>query len=119
MTRLQTLQASGQSPDMPLPCVADHLVEYLLDAGPVSSAGMGAAPLSHVEIAAWQSNTGIELNAWEASTLRRLSIEYVAQAEQAKDADCPQPYLPAQIDSDRRTRVAQQLRAAMSSRRAA
>lgn len=55
-------------------------------------AGMGNAPLSHSEIAAWQSNTGIELSAWEARTLRQLSAEYLASAQEAEDEKCKPPW---------------------------
>jgi hypothetical protein len=56
------------------------------------SGGMGNAPLSHSEIAAWQGNTGIELSAWEARTLRTLSAEYLNSAQDAEDAKCKAPW---------------------------
>lgn len=53
---------------------------------------MGRTPLPHSEIAAWQANTGIELSAWEASTLRNLSQEFVVAAQAAEDPDCKPPW---------------------------
>ncbi|MES2685489.1 MAG: hypothetical protein V4706_01640 [Pseudomonadota bacterium] len=70
-------------------------MDYLFDAGAFVSSGMGRAPLPHSEIKAWQDNTGIELTAWEASTLRTLSAEYVAGAHAAEDPDCKPPYAGA------------------------
>lgn len=56
---------------------------------------MGRAPLPHSEIAAWQANTGVELSAWEACTLRNLSQEYVVAAQAAEDPDCKPPWADA------------------------
>ena len=68
------------------------MVDYLWDAGPCMTGGMGKSPLTHSEIKAWQDNTGIELTAWEAQTLRRLSNAFVAESEDAKAPDCPAPW---------------------------
>lgn len=35
---------------------------------------------------------GIELNPWEAKTLRRLSSAFIAQQHDAKKNGCPAPY---------------------------
>ena len=56
------------------------------------SGGMGAAPLSHSEIRAWQDNTGEVLTAWEVKTLRRLSNDYLVAAQDAEKPNCKAPF---------------------------
>lgn len=80
--------------EMP-PCDAQHLVGYFFEMGPTMAAGMVDAPLSHSEIDAWQRNTGIELDAWEARTIRRMSRDYVNEAHRASERDCPSPWADA------------------------
>lgn len=72
---------------------------------------MGPAPITHLEIRAWQENTGKRLTPWEARTLRHLSREYVGELVAASDPSRPAPYLPQSIDTGR---VAKDLRAAIS-----
>lgn len=83
----------GLTPDLPELGPERYLVDYLLEIGPTMPTGMGVAPLSHGEIAAWQSNVGICLQPWEARALRMLSIEYVGTRAEAADPACPPPYL--------------------------
>ena len=54
--------------------------------------GMGDAPLSHSEIRAWMENTGEALTAWEVRTLRKLSKDYLAAAQDAEKPDCKAPF---------------------------
>lgn len=72
-----------------------HLIDYLFEIGPAAVGGMGPAPVSHMEIQAWQANTGIGLGAWEARLLRRLSSDYVDESFHAQKADRPAPVAPA------------------------
>lgn len=109
MTRIQQLQQEGREPDLPPLTDAQHLVAYLMDAGPLAYGGMGPVPLPHTEIQAWQHNTGIELNAWEASTLRALSRDYVAQLQASTAADEPAPYVPMSLEDERRAAVSQRV----------
>lgn len=83
--------ADDYRPDMPA-IDAQYLIGYLWEIGPTMAAGMGAAPLSHVEIAAWQANVGIELQPWETRLLRRLSYDYLAESRAAESADSPAPW---------------------------
>jgi len=76
-----------------------YLLDYLADAGTFLSTGMGRAPLPHSEIAAWQSNVGIELTSWEASTLRILSAVHVGAAAEAEDPECKPPYVDSAPDA--------------------
>lgn len=109
MTRAQKLQDEGRQPDLPPLAGGEHLVGYLLDAGPLSHGGMGPVPLSHLDIQAWQCNTGIELTAWEARTLRDLSREYVAQLQASAAPDEPAPYVHVDLQADRREAVSQRV----------
>lgn len=86
--------AADQELEMP-PCGARYLVGYLFEIGPTESIGMGAAPLSHRELEAWQHNTGIALSAWEVRTLKRLSADYLGEAQQATARDRPPPWKEA------------------------
>lgn len=105
MSRLKRMQESGVLPAMPPTPVAAHLIEHLMDAGPVLHTGMGPAPLSWSEIVTWQQATGVDLSPWEAQTLRNLSAEYIAAGHEAEEADAPAPYSPAPTP-DNRARVA-------------
>ncbi len=95
VSRLQAIRADRKDehyvPDMPV-CGAEYLVGYLWEVGPTMVGGMGEAPLSHGEIAAWQMNSGVELQPWEARFLRNLSREYLGQSQRSEKPDCPAPY---------------------------
>lgn len=80
---------------------------------------MGNVPVTHSEIRAWQDNTGIDLSAWEAQTLRRLSGEYLAQSQAAESTDCPAPWaaeITEQTREDVSTKVQNAFRTLMSTR---
>lgn len=79
---------------------------------------MGPVPITHADIAHWQANTGININAWEARTLRRLSREYVGACIEAQEPDALPPYLPAEAVARRRAAVARNVAAAFSGRAA-
>ncbi len=53
---------------------------------------MGDKAISHQELEAWQRNSGIELDSWQARTLHRLSIDYLVQSHSAKARDCKPPF---------------------------
>jgi hypothetical protein len=91
-----------ESLEMP-ECDAMHLVSYLYEIGPTLPNGMGDAPLTHLEIEAWQRNTGIELSSWEARVLHSSSLAYLSESQRATkpDAEAPwaeAPYLRPPID---------------------
>lgn len=75
----------------PLDC-GHHLLGYLYEFGPAMAGGMGAAPVTFAEMAAWQLATGVDLEPWEARLLRRLSSDYVAESHQASKPDRPPPW---------------------------
>lgn len=77
------------------PCDAPHLIAYLFEIGPVAPGAMSGAPLSFLEIQAWQDCTGIALESWEARVLRRLSAEYLSESHAATKRDCKPPWIDA------------------------
>lgn len=78
-------------PEMP-EADALYIIDYLFDVGPVMSGSMGTGPVTHGELRAYQENTGVELQPWEATFIRRLSAEYIGQSQKAEKADCPAPW---------------------------
>lgn len=102
MTRLEqmrvTLDNPDYQPDMPQ-VSAPYLLGYLFEVGPSLMGGFGGAPLTHVELAAWQSNTGVRLQPWEVKFIINLSRDYLVQLSKAEDKDCPAPWVYAEGDN--------------------
>lgn len=95
------------------PNPAPHIFDWLLDIGPAISGAMGDGPIEWRDMAAWEHHTGIELDPFEARTIRRLSRAYLAQRYDAKKPDCPPPYRVA-IDAPVETEVDRQFKAMMA-----
>lgn len=76
--------------EMP-PHDAEYITAYLFEIGPT----MGDTALTHTEIAHWQRNTGIELDAWETRFVKRLSVEYLAESHNATKSAAPSPWADA------------------------
>ncbi|CDO37149.1 hypothetical protein [Novosphingobium sp. KN65.2] len=88
---MQRMKADGAIPELPhnpLP----YLTEWLFEIGPTSPGGMSAAAIGWRDMEAWQGLSGVDLEPWEARTLRRLSSDFVAMLHDAKAIDCPPPY---------------------------
>lgn len=62
-------------------------MNYLLEVGPTT----GEGPITHLEIAAWCSLTGRDLQPWEVTALRSLSIAYLNEAHAASEPTRPPP----------------------------
>jgi hypothetical protein len=96
LSRLEQLKAlrgdEAYAPEMPPVEDAAYLLDYLWQVGPTMAAGMGAGPITHEELQAWQRNAGVELQPWEVRFLRRLSIDYIGEQHRAEKADCPAPW---------------------------
>ena len=84
---------------------APHLIDYLFEAGPTLISSMGEGPLTHSELHAWQRNTGITLQPWEARIMIRLSKDYLGEAQRAKARDAEAPW----IDDDYQRRHRERL----------
>lgn len=97
-------------PDNPAP----YLTDWLFEIGPTSINGMGEGPIGWQDLTAWESLTGIELDAWEAKTLRRLSLAYLGQKIESREPDCPAPYIG--LDDSNRERVSRKVGAIFGGR---
>lgn len=76
-------------------CEAMHLVSYLYEIGPTLPNGMGESPLTHTEIEAWQRNTGIQLDSWEARTIHMASLQYLSESQKATNPSAEAPWVDA------------------------
>ncbi|MBY0455261.1 MAG: hypothetical protein K2Q11_10335 [Burkholderiaceae bacterium] len=91
-SRRDRLAQDGVPPQLPDVFAGQYLLDWLFEIGPTQPAGMGSGPVTFQELAAWQQQAGIELQPWEASMLRRLSVEYLNESYEATNAARPPPY---------------------------
>lgn len=111
VSRREAMERKGIfEPDMP-PCDTPWLVDTLFEIGPTVPAGMGEAPIAHTDLAAWQANTGIELQPWQARLLRLLSQQYLNESHKARARDCPPPWGDAAVPNLKAERTRNALRA--------
>lgn len=103
-SRLAQMRSSGGEPHIPDAGPAGYLAGYLWEAGPTMAGGMGPVPIGWQELAAWQSASGICLSPWEALTMRRCSMEYVAELHSAEAPGAPAPSVA--VDTSARSREA-------------
>jgi hypothetical protein len=84
------MMAAGHDVVLP-PVPANYIVEWWRDIGPVVHSGMGDGPIGWQDMAAWSALSGIDLEFWEAQTIRRMSLEYLAERQEAKKPQCFSP----------------------------
>jgi hypothetical protein len=94
LSRIDQMKRDKIVPQMP-PNPLPHLTGWLLEIGLVEGGGMAAVPISWREIDAWCVRTRLNLSAWEARLLRRLSTEYVAEGRRAESETAPPPWRTA------------------------
>lgn len=109
MSRLLSMKADGIDPSLP-DLLAPGIVDMLMEIGPTITGSMGQAPIEWRDIAAWQEITGITLPPWQASMLRRLSRDYLAESQEATKPDRPAPYAPEDATEANRDAVASKVR---------
>jgi len=85
------MAADGIVPDMPA-IRTPWIVDTLMDIGASEPGAMGPVPLSWSTIAHWQACMGVELAPWLARLLRRLSVDFVTESQNAREPDCPAPW---------------------------
>jgi hypothetical protein len=90
-SRIDDLKRKKIDPQMP-PNPAPHITDWLIEMGLTEAAGMGAVPISSRELAAWQDNTCVCLQPWEARLIRELSKTYLAEGRAAESENCPPPW---------------------------
>lgn len=91
-TRAERLEANGGNPLFPDVGEAWYVVRHWQDAGAVSAGGMSIAPLSAVELQAWQQGAQLALAAWEFQTVLDMSRAYVVQSRESEKPECAPPY---------------------------
>ncbi len=91
LSRIDDLKRKKINPPMP-PNPAPHITDWLIEMGLTEAAGMGAVPISSRELAAWQDNTCVRLQPWEARLIRELSKAYLAEGRVAESENCPPPW---------------------------
>jgi hypothetical protein len=71
-----------------------------MEIGPIESHGKVRVPFSWQTIRAWARATFTPLSAWEARTLRRMSVAYHGELHAAEDLARPAPWsaMPTQVD---------------------
>jgi hypothetical protein len=94
LTRLQQMEKRKERPEFP-PISARHIVDWLMEVGPVEMTGMDRAAVSWREMAAWQKQTGRKLAPWQARLIRRLSNDYLIESRAAEDSGRPAPWRTA------------------------
>jgi hypothetical protein len=90
LERMMKENGDDYEPEMP-EVVAEYILGYMTELGLTMTSGGYPAPLTHVEIDAWQDLVGIELRPWETRFIRRLSSEYIAEELRARKLDRPEP----------------------------
>lgn len=108
---MKALEARGQAPALP-PVSAGYLASWWLEIGSTVPTGMGEAPIGWADLAAWQEINGVELDPWEAKTIRAMSSAFIGMRYEAKKPGCPAPY-SVETDKDVEDRVTQQFGAIM------
>lgn len=91
LSRIAELKRKKIDPQMP-PNPAPHITDWLIEMGLVEAAGMGAVQISSRELAAWQGNTCVRLEPWEARLIRKLSKAYLDEGRVAESENCPPPW---------------------------
>lgn len=74
---------------------ASYLTDWLFEIGPSIPMGMGMAPIGWRDMEAWQAISGVALLPIEGRILRRLSQDFIAMGEEARDPECPAPWTAA------------------------
>lgn len=85
------MESRGDLPALP-PVAHRHIVAWWLEIGPTQAGAMSEGPVSWQEIAAWERLNGIEMTAFEAKAIRRMSSAFVSQRHDARKSGCPAPY---------------------------
>lgn len=72
-------------------CDASYIIDYLFELGLT----LGESAVTHGEIRAWMENTGVDLSAWEARSIKNLSSAYLSGCHESRDKDAETPWQEA------------------------
>jgi hypothetical protein len=97
---MQVMIADGLVPDFPAVRTL-WIIDTLMEIGPSEAGAIGQVPLSWAGIDHWQRCIGVELAPWTCRLIRRLSIEFVAEAQRAAEPECPAPWADVADDTNR------------------
>lgn len=87
-------------------CQATYLLDHLFELGIT----LGDGAITHQELRAWMDNTGIELSAWEAQSIKRLSEAYLSGSYESRKQDAETPWEDAPFYMSSRWRKAMRLK---------
>lgn len=97
-SRFEQMKRQGVERQMPPVEDGEYLLEHLADVGPALGTGMGQIPVTFSELEAWQVQTGLQLQPWEVSALRRLSKDYCAEIQRAASPAAMPPWVSSVED---------------------
>lgn len=82
----------------PLCEYGEALVQWLLDAGPIASNGMGAVGISWRELLAWRDMSGYGITEWGGETIHQASKAYAAEVSDSRGKPTPSPWREVRQD---------------------
>jgi hypothetical protein len=91
-TRIEILESKKEKGFLPEIEDAEYVIDLLFEIGPVMHSGGGVVPLTFTEMQSWSLITGVFLTAWEALTIRRLSVEFARESTLSKNPERPAPW---------------------------
>lgn len=94
---------------MPLPSAPPQLAAWLDELGLYQAGGMGIAPVSFSELAAWHSTHGHACLPGELALLRAASVAYVQEYSAERPISPMQERNPEQHAAQRQKTLSQQL----------
>ncbi len=92
LTRLEQMKMRKVEATWP-PLPVDYIIDWLFEIGPSVAGSMGESAMTLGQINDDLAAIGIDADAWELRTLRRLSKAYVAQRHLSEDPKCLEPRL--------------------------
>jgi hypothetical protein len=107
-------ESQEYEPEMPPVEGCAHILRYLWEVGPVLGGGMAPAPITQQEIRAWQENSGVRLQPWEARWMRDLSMVYLSELHAAESPNRQPPWESDGMVRESQARAAQAMRRAFT-----
>lgn len=101
-SRAQYIVDRGGKPLFPKVKITNYMIGYWLELGRAKATGMGQSAFEPGDLIHWQNGTGIDLNAWEFRTLRKMSESFASFLPEAKQIACKPPYGNPFNDFDRK-----------------